>query len=284
MTKQAKLIILTFCVLKLTLHLIADSHSGFQGDELLHIETGKHLAFGYMEFPPLIGFLAFIQSLFGSNSVYIYHLLAHIASILIIIYVAKTTIELGGKNKAIFLALMCIIIGPSFGRSQQLFQPVVFSQLFWVLSFYQLIRFIKYLDKRSLWYLTAALVLGCSVKYDAVFFIVGLSALLFFKRTRQALLRLHFWENLIAAILLLLPNLIWQYANDFPALQMFGRLYKTQLGNLSRIGSLGQLLIDINPLSSLLIIVPALYPTEQRTRVGVIFSSFGGAGLGCFRL
>ena|ERR1700694_5254769 len=26
------------------------------------------------------------------------------------------------------------------------------------------------------------------------------------------------------------------------------------------------------------------YPTEQRTRVGVIFSSFGGAGLGCFRL
>jgi hypothetical protein len=257
MTKQTKLIILTFCILKLTLHLIADSHSGFQGDELLHIETGKSLAFGYMEFPPLIGLFAFIQNLFGSNSIFVHHFFAHIASILIIVYVAKTTIELGGGNKAIFFALLCIIIGPSFGRSQQLFQPVVFSQLFWVLSFYQLTRFVKYLDKRSLWYLTAAVVLGCSVKYDAVFFIFGLSALLFFKTTRQALLRLHFWENIIVAILLLLPNLIWQYANDFPVSQMFSRLYETQLGNLSRIKSLGQLLIDINPLSSLLIIVPA---------------------------
>jgi hypothetical protein len=41
MYKQNKLIILFVCIIKLTLHLIADSHSGFQGDELLHIETGK---------------------------------------------------------------------------------------------------------------------------------------------------------------------------------------------------------------------------------------------------
>ncbi|OAB29200.1 hypothetical protein FBFR_07110 [Flavobacterium fryxellicola] len=243
--------------MKLTLHLIADSHSGFQGDELLHIETGKHLAFGYMEFPPLIALFAFIQNLFGSNSVYIHHLFPHIASIIIIIYVAKTIIELGGKNKAIFLALFCIIIAPSFGRSQQLFQPVVFSQLFWVLSFYQLTKFVKYLDKRSLWYLTAFVVLGCTAKYDALFFISGLFALLLYKRTRQALLQQQFWKNIIVVILLLLPNLIWQYANNFPVLQMFNRLYETQLDKISRIESLGQLLMGINPLVSLLIILPA---------------------------
>lgn len=243
--------------MKLTLHLIADSHSGFQGDELLHIETGKHLAFGYMEFPPLIALFAFIQNLFGSNSVYIHHLFAHIASIIIIIYVAKTIIELGGKNKAIFLALFCIIIAPSFGRSQQLFQPVVFSQLFWVLSFYQLTKFVKYLDKRSLWYLTAFVVLGCTAKYDALFFIFGLFALLLYKRTRQALLQQHFWKNIILVILLLLPNLIWQCANNFPVLQMFNRLYETQLDKISRIESLGQLLMGINPVVSLLIILPA---------------------------
>ncbi|MBC7493419.1 MAG: hypothetical protein H7221_00320, partial [Flavobacterium sp.] len=77
MTKQNKLIIAFFCIIKLTLHLIADYHSGFQGDELLHIDTGKHLAFGYMEFPPLIGVLAFIQNIFNSNSPYIHHLFSH---------------------------------------------------------------------------------------------------------------------------------------------------------------------------------------------------------------
>ncbi len=259
MNRQTKLIILIFCIVKLTLHLIADSHSGFQGDELLHIETGKHLAFGYMEFPPLIGILAFIQNIFGSSSVYVHHMFAHIASILIMVYVAKTTIELGGKNSAVFLALLCIIIGPSFGRSEQLFQPVVFSQLFWVLGFYQLTRFIKYLDKRSLWYLTAFVVLGFSVKYDALFFIFGLCSLLFFKRTRQALLHQRFWQHIIVVTLLLLPNLIWQYANGFPVLQMFSRLYETQLDNLSRAGTLGQLMIEINPLTSLLIIFPASF-------------------------
>lgn len=257
MDKQTKLIILIFCIIKLTLHLIADSHSGFQGDELLHIETGKHLAFGYMEFPPLIGLLAFIQNIFLSNSVYVHHFFAHIASILIIIYVARTTVELGGKNRAVFLALLCIIIGPSFGRSQQLFQPVVFSQLFWVLSFYQLTRFVKYLDKRSLWYLTAFVVLGASAKYDALFFIFGLSALLLFNRTRKVLFQVHFWQNIIVGFLVLLPNFIWQYVNDFPALQMINRLYETQLDNLSRAESLGQLLIEVNPLSSVLIVIPA---------------------------
>ncbi len=257
MNSQTKLIILLFCIIKLTLHLIADSNSGFQGDELMHIETGKHLAFGYMEFPPLIGLLAFIQNLFGSNSVFVHHIFSHLASLLIIIYVAKTTIELGGKNRAIILVLLAIIIAPSFGRSQQLFQPVVFSQLFWILGFYQLTRFLKYLDKKSLWYLTLFAVLGISVKYDAVFYIFGLSSLFFFKNTRHALIQHRFWLNILVAVALILPNLIWQYANDYPILQMFSRLYEKHLDQLSRFEVLVNLFIGVNPLSTLVLIIPA---------------------------
>src|SRR5690606_22086508 len=128
-------------VVKLTLHLIADSNSGFQGDELLHIETGNNLAFGFMEFPPIIGIFALIQNLFQSETVFVHHIFPHIAAILILIFVSKITFELGGKAKAVFLVLLCIIIAPAFGRSQQLFQPVVFSQLFWVLNFYLLTKY-----------------------------------------------------------------------------------------------------------------------------------------------
>lgn len=258
MTKQTKLIIFFFCIVKLTLHLIADYHSGFQGDELIHIETGRHLAFGYMEFPPLIGLLAFIQNLFHSNSVFVNHLFAHIASILILIFTAKTILELGGKSNAIFWGLLCLLIASGFGRSQQLFQPVVFSQLFWVISFYQLIRFVKYLDKKYLWYLTIFLVLGFSVKYDTLFFLFGLLSLFFFKRTRNALLQQNFWQHIIVFTLLVLPNMIWQYANDFPVLQMFSRLYETQLGNITPFENLQELILSINPLS-LFLLVPAFF-------------------------
>src|SRR6056297_839901 len=229
MNKHTKLIVFAFCVIKLALHLIADSNSGFQRDEFLHIETGNHLAFGFMEFPPLIGVLAFFQNLFQSESVFIHHLFTHIAAILILIFVSKITIELGGNSKAVFLVFMCIVIAPAFGRSQQLFQPVVFSQLFWVVNFYMLTKYIKHLDKKYLWYLTITSALAFLTKYDAVFFIFGVSSLLFFKSTRQAILEHKFWQNIIVFVLLISPNIIWQIANDFPVLKMFARLYETQL-------------------------------------------------------
>lgn len=270
MNRQTKLILLFFCVFKLVLHLITDSHSGYQGDELLHIEAGKHLAFGYMEFPPLLGVLAFIQNLFHSPSVFVHHLFSHLAALLILIYVAKTTIVLGGKSKAVFLVLLAIIIAPGFGRSQQLFQPVVFSQLFWVLGFYQLVRFIKFLDFKSLWYLTLFCVLGFLSKYDSVFFLFSLSSLLFFKRTRTALLHNKFWYHILVFLLCIVPNVIWQYSNNFPLLQMTNRLYETQLDQTSRIENLINLLIGINPLISLLLVLPSLYFLLKSTNTNVI--------------
>lgn len=155
------------------------------------------------------------------------------------------------------LALICIIIAPGFGRSQQLFQPVVFSQLFWVLSFYQLVKWVNFPVKKHLWYLTAFVILGISVKYDMLFFVFGLSALLLIKKTRLALLQLPIWQNAVVAMLLLLPNLLWQFYNDFPAINMFSRLYEMQLNNLSRSETLSRLVIEINPVVSLIMIIPA---------------------------
>lgn len=257
MNRQTKFVIFVFCVVKLTLHLIADSNSGFQGDELLHIETGNNLAFGFMEFPPIIGIFALIQNLFQSETVFVHHIFPHIAAILILIFVSKITFELGGKAKAVFLVLLCIIIAPAFGRSQQLFQPVVFSQLFWVLNFYLLTKYVKYLNQKYLWLLIITVALAFLTKYDAVFFIFGLSSLLLFKTTRQALLKHKFWWYIIAFVLFISPNIIWQYTNDFPVLKMFDRLYETQLDKLSTLEVLSGLTLSLNPLT-LLVLLPAI--------------------------
>jgi len=257
MYKQTKLVIFVFCIVKLSLHLIADCNSGFQGDELLHIETGNHLAFGFMEFPPVISVLAFIQNLFQSESVFVHHIFSHIAAILILIVVAKITIELGGKTKAVFLVLMCIIVAPAFGRSQQLFQPVVFSQMFWVLNFLLLTKYVKSLNQKYLWLLTFGAAIAFLTKYDAVFFIFGVWFLVLFTPTRQALIKQNVWWNIIVFILLISPNIVWQMVNDFPVLKMFDRLYETQLDKQTPSEVLQGLLMALNPLT-LLIIIPAI--------------------------
>jgi hypothetical protein len=257
MNGQTKLIIFIFCLVKLTFHLVADGHSGFQGDELLHIETGNHLAFGYLEFPPMIGLLAFIQNLFHSHAVFVYHIFPYFAMLLIVIYVGKITVELGGKSIAVFIALFCLLVGPGFEGSQQPFGPLVFSQLFWVLCFYQLVRFIKQGEGKYLWYLTIFISLFFLTKYDALFFCFGLLSLLLFKKTRVALVKGKYWQCAIISFLILLPNIIWQYVNSWPALQMFHRLYETQLDDLTRLHILRDLFLSVNPVAFILIL-PAL--------------------------
>src|SRR5579862_912365 len=254
MNNQTKLTILFFCILKLTLHLIADSHSGFQSDEFLYIESGRHLAFGYLEFPPLMGLLAFIQNLFHSHSVFIYHIFPHVAMLLIVIYVGKITVELGGKNMAVFIVLFSLLIAPGFEGTQQPFLPIVFTQLIWVLCFYQLTRFIKHGNRKYLWYLALFTALFFLIKYDALFFAFGLLSLLFFGKTRVALIKGKYWQCLIISFLILLPNIIWQYVNDWPALQMMRRLYKTQLDDLTPMHVLRDLFWAVNPIVFILML------------------------------
>lgn len=231
------------------LHLIADLNSGFQGDELLHIETGNYPSFGYMEFPPVIGWLAFIQNQFSSQSVFVHHIFSHIASLLILVLIALATVELGGKSKAVFIVLLCILVAPAFGRAHQLFQPVVFTHLFWLFSFYQLARYIKTLDKKYLLYLTIGVGFGFLTKYDILFFIAGLTGLLLIKRTRTAILQKDIWKYILLFFILIAPNILWQYQYGFPVLDMFSRLYETQLDKLTILGVFETMVISLNPLT-----------------------------------
>ncbi len=259
MKKQTIYIIISFAVVKLILHLLADSHSGFQGDELLHIDTGNHLAFGYMEFPPLIGLIAYMQNLVSTTSVYWHHISVHIASIIILVYVAKIVVAIGGGNRAVFVALLCIIIAPGFGRSQQLFQPVVFSQLVWVLSFYQFLLFVQYCKKRNLQYLTILVILGFSTKYDFFFFAVGLTTLLYYKPTRTAMQTYKWGQIVLVVLFALLPNIIWQVYHNYPALQMATRLYDTQLNKITRVKNITNLVLSVNPLLLIIIMAAVMF-------------------------
>src|SRR3984957_4335295 len=207
-----------------------------------------------MELPPMTGLLAFIQNLFHSHSVFTYHIFPHLAVLLIVIYVGKITVELGGKNIAVFITLFCLLIAPGFEGSQQPFEPVVFNQLFWVLCFYQLTRFIKHGSKKYLWYLAVFTTLFFLTKYDALFFAFGLLSLLLFGKTRVALIKGKYWQSLIISFLILLPNIIWQYVNDWPALQMFHRLYETQLDDLAPTHVLRDLVLSVNPIAFFLML------------------------------
>ena len=65
--KNLNFLIASFAIFKLLIHLFTNSNYGLHRDEFLYLAEGQHLAWGYMEVPPMIAFLAKIVLLFGDS-------------------------------------------------------------------------------------------------------------------------------------------------------------------------------------------------------------------------
>jgi 4-amino-4-deoxy-L-arabinose transferase-like glycosyltransferase len=246
--KKENVIILIVVLLKTIIHLIADAGSGFDGDEIYHIDTGRHLAMGYMEFPPMIAFVAWVQNLFNSDSVYAHHLFVHLFAALIIVFCGLTIIRLGGRWKSLLLCFACMLTAPCFGLSQNTFQPVIFDQFFWILSFYMTISYIKTNRDTYLILLGVSLGLGFLAKYSILFFIVSLAVLVL--RFRPGLLKKRvFWLTVCIFFLIILPNVYWQFSNHWPEIEHASRLYEKQLQQYTRLDNLKFLIISLNPIT-----------------------------------
>jgi 4-amino-4-deoxy-L-arabinose transferase-like glycosyltransferase len=244
--KVEYIIIVLIVLIKTVLHLIADSNSGFDGDEIYHIEAGKHLALGYMEFPPMIGLFSWIQNLFNSDSIYIHHLFVHIATALIIVFCGLTVIRLGGKWKAVLLCLGCILSATCFGKTQNAFQPVIFDQLFWMLSFYLLISYLKTHKSKYLILLSISLAFGFLTKYSILFFVFSFAISVFIFRI-ELLREQKFWIAILIFILIISPNIFWQIRNQLPVFAHFSRLYEAHLDKINVFDNLLDLALDVNP-------------------------------------
>jgi hypothetical protein len=243
------IVIAIILIINLILHLIADSNSGFLGDELLHIDAGNHLAFGYMDFAPTIAYMAFIQNLFQSDSYLINHLAVHFATAVIIVVCGLITIKLGGKWLAVLITLSCILFSPGFGASQSLFLPVLFEQLAWVVCIYYLITYCNSPQNKYLIMLGVVAALGFLTKYSILLLIVGFIFSIFIFQ-QNILKKKALWMSFILFFIIILPNILWQINNGLPVIYHFSKLYDTQLVTASRSGELKTLVLTLNPFAS----------------------------------
>lgn len=100
---------------------------------------GRHLRLFGMDFPPLIALLAEAARLFGDSLLALRFTpaLAHAALVLLAGLLAR---EFGGGRFAQLLAALPVALTPLFLRAGNLFQPVVFDQLWWTLTLLLLAR------------------------------------------------------------------------------------------------------------------------------------------------
>jgi len=224
--------ILIFVFIKIGLNLLAISHFGFHRDEFLHLVLADHMAWGYKEVPPFIALLAKITITVFGNSVFAARIFPTIAGGLIIWLTGLITVELGGKLFAIALACLALIFSPGFAASDYLFQPVVFDQMWWVLAVWLLVKYSNTSSVKYLYFLGMAVGFGMLTKYSMAFFTFSLLFGILISKQRKMLLNRHFLGAAVVAILIWLPNIIWQLQHHLPVITHMGELQKEQLDYL----------------------------------------------------
>jgi len=236
--------ILIFVLLKIGLNLLAISHFGFHRDEFLHLVLADHLDWGYKEVPPFIALLAKISIDIFGNSVFAARIFPTFCGGLIIFLTGLITVELGGKRFAIALACLALIFSPAFAASDYLFQPVVFDQLWWVLAVWLLIKYSNTSAVKYLYFFGLTVGVGMLTKYSMAFFTFALLGGILVSKQRKMLLNRHWIGAALLAILIWLPNVVWQFRHHLPVFTHMSTLQREQLDFLKTSDYLKQELLD----------------------------------------
>jgi len=225
-------IVLLFALAKLVVHMLTATSYGFQRDAYLYMAQSKHLAWGYFSTPPLVAFVTRIHTMLWGDSLLAVRILPALIGA-VSIYMAGWLIkQLKGGIMAQVIGLSAIFLSPAFLRTSSLLQPTVFNHLFWLLAAIAVFQLVRKKEPKQLLWLIPVLALGWLAKYSIIFYASALLAALVISPHRKLLWSKYLPWTLAGGLLLILPNLLWQHAHNWPVISHMSELQDTQLGNM----------------------------------------------------
>ena len=193
--------------------MLTGNRYGFQRDELATLEDARHLAWGYVAYPPVTPFFARISlELFGT-SIRGFRLFAALAQALALLLAALMARYMGGGRWAQIVAAAAAL--PFCLGGGALMQYVSFDYLAWVLVSCFTVLLLHSGNPR--WWLAigAAIGFGMLSKYAMPFFVCGLIVGVVATSARRYLFSKWMWLGAAVAFIIFLPNLIWQVRHHF---------------------------------------------------------------------
>ena len=222
-------LILFFALLKLLIHFITYSNFELHRDANLYYAQSENLAWGYVAVPPSIAAIGKVATLIFGNTAFGLRFFPALIGGVNLIIIGLAVKELGGKKIAISLASLAFILSPSYLHVNALFQPVCFNHFYWLLSGYLILLMIRR-NNPKIW-IWIAIVFGFAFlnKYSIVFFYTAFAISMLVSKYRYLYKSKYFVIALVIGFVIISPNLIWQYQNNWPVLQHMSELRETQL-------------------------------------------------------
>ena len=237
-------------MLQFVLLMVFNANYGYFRDELYYIACTKHLAFGYVDQPPLSIVILWLNRMVLGDSLYALRFLPALTSSIVVVLAALTAGKLGGGKFAQGMAALSAVAAHGLIGHGKLFSMNPFDVLFWTLAAYAVISIFRD-DRPKLWMLYGLVVgLGLENKYSVGFSIIGLVAGLLLTRQRKHLADKWFWCGAGIATLVFLPHVIWEATNGFPSLEFMRNASENKNINLGAVDFLIGQIKDINVLNA----------------------------------
>jgi len=222
-------LIIALSFLKLFIHFLTNSNYEPHADSYLYASMYDKLDWGYLSTPPSIAIFTKISFiLFGKTSFALGFFPALLGAISIIL-IGLTVKEMGGRKTAISIASFAFIFAPSFLRSNTMLQPVSFDQFYWLLSSYLIIRLLNTNNNKIWIYIGVVFGFAFLNKYSIVFYSFAFLISLLISGKRKLILSKFTIIGLITGLIIILPNIIWQFNHNWPVLFHMNELYSSQL-------------------------------------------------------
>jgi len=242
------LVIISGAIVKFALHMYIAPGYGFFFDELYTIALSRHLAFGYVDLPPLVPALVALSRLLLGGSLFAVHIVPALAGSFTLVFVCLITKEFGGKTFAVAVAAVGFIIVPGWLMVDSIFCYDSIDQLILAGFLFYLIRFLRTGNKR-LWIVLGLIAgLACMTKMTILFLGPGFLVALLASRYRTDLITPWPWVGAALCLVLVSPYLLWQSANDWPTLEYWMNYGSQRVYQASIQQYLTNILIYVSPL------------------------------------
>lgn len=233
----------------LLFHLAFLPGYGVFRDELYYMACGRRPGWGYVDHPPLVGWVAWLVAQVAGES----HLALRVVSVLAMattVWLAGRIAQaLGGGPFAVALAAIATGLAPVALSLGSYYSMNAFDLLFWALIAWILVRVLSDGSERLWLAFGAAAGLGLLNKISILYLGFGLVVGLVLARRWDVFRSRLFWAGGLLAFAIFLPHLVWQQANGWPTLEFMANARRDKMVPLSAPGFVKEALVQTAPMA-----------------------------------
>jgi hypothetical protein len=216
----ATAIVLYIAAASFLAHMLTAGRYGYFRDELYYLACARHLAFGYVDQPPMIAIVTWLTVHTIGTSLHALHFLPALAGAATIWLTAMIARELGGGRFAQGVSALSVAVAGIYVIMAHLLTMNIFEPLFWMGCAYLVIRIVK-TGNQKLWLWFGVLAgVGLENKYSMALFGFALVVGLLLTAERKAFRLPWIWLAGGIAFAIFLPNLIWNIQHHWPFIEL----------------------------------------------------------------